>query len=777
MMDQVLDECTSTFSEELAERVYWSLASHDITVVTVSHRPKHKRFHQQQLSLTGAGQWSLSATDPGIQTPPATPPVTPRAATDLPNSTSQACTGNSGRVERGSGISSSPNAEHPQATVVRRILMIMRILASRRRSTTFFLGHVSCIFLSVGLQSRILAALPGQLQALAMQSNRAAYTRLSISAFVFRFISAVSKFLSTWAGNKLSIEWEGSLTQCIIDRVMGPDSLFYKLERVDKRIDDMDTRVVADVNLLALAMQAIITSLLTPISSAVLATRLLMSANLPLVAIFTIWAFCISGVLLQKFLAPDYAGFAALTSLKQGAFRRGHQRLIASGESVAMLCGEERELETLEGLLDDVTRESQRQLYYTTRFNCVNYWFTQYLPILITNGMRMFWAMGYGSDHAIMSEANGTGISSQGLYIENLITQSFTATVGLLSMNNSFQTLVGHIVRVTDLLMVIDEIQSDAASAKPPSTAAVVADGCAGSVAGEPGQREISLVGVDIVAPDSTKLVYGLEVRLHPGDRLMVTGKGKSSLFRVLSRLWDARGVVHVPPDILKVPQQPLVTCIPVDLLTYLSYPFELAKSEQTDARTELQTSLERLGAEYLIKREGWAVRRHWVDVLSLGELQCLAVTRALFQIGYMRSPQMDTTSPQRSACSRCSWLLLDDCTSALTAEVEAQVYCQVEEVTGNGSVRGHQIGVVSFGSEERKSIGFHDRLLRLGTAMEQQPSEADRSKAGLGERCNWQLETSQRSTSRQTWLSEQPPSEFRLDEVQLGDKSTRDHS
>jgi ABC-type uncharacterized transport system fused permease/ATPase subunit len=606
-----------------------------------------------------------------------------------------------------------------------------------------------------------------------MQSNRAAYTQLSISAFLFRLLSAVSTFLSAWAGNKLSIEWESSLTQCIIDRVMGHDSLFYKLERVDKRIDDMETRIVADVNLLALAMQAIITSLLTPISSAVLATRLLVSANLPLVAISTIWGFCISGVLLQKFLAPDYAGFAALTSLKQGAFRRGHQRLIANAESVAMMCGEERELENLEELLDDVTRENQRQLYYTTRFNCVNYWFTQYLPILITNGMRMFWAMSYGSDHAIMSEANGTGISSQGLYIQNLITQSFTATVGLLSMNNSFQTLVGHIARVTDLLMVIDEIQSDDASTRIQSTDTIVVGDSGASVPGERGRKDILLMGVDIVAPDGTKLVGGLELELHAGDSLMVTGHGKSSLFRVLSKMWDARGVVHVPSDILRVPQSPLVTCTPVDLLTYLSYPLDIEKSEQTSAQIELQILLESLGVNYLIKREGWTVRRHWVDVLSLGELQCLAVTRALFQIGHKRSPRMKS-SAQGSATPHYSWLLLDDCTSALSAEVEAQLYCQVE-VTRNNSVHGHKVGLVSFGSEERESFAFyHDRLLRLGMATEQQPSgTSDRSEAGLCEHRNWQVEMLQcshlqRSASSQTSSGQQQPPEFRLDEVHL---------
>lgn len=747
----MLDECTSTFSEELAERVYWAMAAHDITIVTISHRPKHKRFHQQLLSLTGEGAWALTATDPGVQTPPATPPATPRADFDPSTTTPQARRTEKSACEKaGPEISSGPNRSMArQATVIRRLVMILRILTSRGRSTTFLLLHVACIFLSVGLQSRILAALPGQLQALAMQSNRAAYINLSMSAFGFRLLSAGSSFLSAWAGNMLNIEWQGELTQHIINRMMGADSLFYKLERVDKRVDDVETRVVADVNLLAAAMQSIITSMLTPISSAVLATRLLVSANLPLAAINIIWAYGISGVLIQKFWAPDYAVFAALTSAKQGVFRRGHQRLIANAESIAMMSGEERELETLEEMLDDVTRESHRQLYYLTRFNCLNYWFTQYLPILVTNGMRMFWAMGYGSDQAILSEANGTGISSKGLYLENLITQSFEATVGLLSLNNYFQTLFGHVVRVTDLLLVIDEIQTGTGTTQPRS---------ADSVTDGHSQEDISLTNVNIVVPDGTQLITGLELRLRPGERLMVTGNGKSSVFRVLTGVWHARGVVNAPRDSLSVPQQPLVTSTPVDLLTYLSYPLELNRREQTNARTELEKLLEGFGADYVIKREGWIVCRHWVDVLSLGELQCLALARAFFLLSYNGSRLTGTTT-EPSAPSQYSWLFLDDCTSALTAEVEAKVYRQVEEVTATDNVRGHKVGVVSFGSGERESLsGFHDRVLRLGI-----------DSMAIERHCNWQLEAVPQHVPGHTSLNEQHPSEFRLEELQLG--------
>lgn len=763
-MEQVLDECTSTLSAETAERIHWALASHEITVVTVSHRPKHKSFHPQQLTLTGEGEWSLAATNLGVLTPPATPPATPRAGPD--DAVRNIRAGESkGSVKCGQpGKSSTSNAVLPHVTVVRRISMILQILVQRRRSTIYLATHIVFIFCCVGLQSKILAALPGQLQALAIQSNRAAYINLSIYAFVCRLLAAVSKFLSARAGNKLSIEWQGSLTQHIIDHVLRMPDVFYHLECMDKRVDDMETRVVSDINLLALALQAIITSMLTPISSAVLATRLLVSANLPTAAIGSIWAYAIAGFLIQKFAAPDYAGFAALKSAVQGVFRRGHQRLIANAESIAMMYGEERELENLNEMLDDITSEDHRQLYCLTRFNCFNYWFTQYVPILVTNAMRMLWALGYGSDQSIMSEANGTGISSQGLYIENLITESFTATVGILSLNNLFQTLVGHIFRVTDLLIVIDQIRDNTQATRDrlelrdphPGNGG---DGCAEHVAPQRGNEEVSLTDVDIVAPDGTELVHGLAMKLHPGERLMVTGSGKSSLFRVLTGLWHVNGAVQIPTGTLRVPQQPLVTCSPVNLLTYLCYPLELDQSEQAHARNIIHKYLEQLHVDYLIKREGWVVCRHWVDVLSLGELQCLALARVLFCLHH---------STRRRTTTRYSWLFLDDCTSALTADVEAKVYRLIDEVAGDVSECGCKLGVVSFGSEQRETLsGVHDRLLRLSVER-RHPSETNESKDSVDRGCKWQVVPLHKCTFKQALLSEEQPPEFRLDGLKL---------
>ena len=45
------------------------------------------------------------------------------------------------------------------------------------------------------------------------------------------------------------------------------------------------------------------------------------------------YLYALAGLAIQRYLAPDYAGFAAQTSAKEGAFRQAHQRLIGAPSS------------------------------------------------------------------------------------------------------------------------------------------------------------------------------------------------------------------------------------------------------------------------------------------------------------------------------------------------------------------------------------------------------------------------------------------------------------
>ena len=72
--------------------------------------------------------------------------------------------------------------------------------------------------------------------------------------------------------------------------------------------------------------------------------------------------------------------------------RRMHQRLVAHGESIAMMRGEEPELLALNRQLRNITAERQRQIRAQMKYDAGSYYFHNYLPVMITNTCRLSWS-------------------------------------------------------------------------------------------------------------------------------------------------------------------------------------------------------------------------------------------------------------------------------------------------------------------------------------------------------------------------------------------------
>ena len=140
-----------------------------------------------------------------------------------------------------------------------RLAMILRIFVPSVRSRSFRLvaTHILCTLFNVYLAGKVISSLPGQLQGLAIQSDRPGYINATIRALGFRLLSAAGTFCaSSWTGNAIVVEWQSQLTHHLVERTMAEDGCFYLLRHVDKRICDMETRMVADVALLSTATQS-----------------------------------------------------------------------------------------------------------------------------------------------------------------------------------------------------------------------------------------------------------------------------------------------------------------------------------------------------------------------------------------------------------------------------------------------------------------------------------------------------------------------------------------
>lgn len=139
----------------------------------------------------------------------------------------------------------------------------------------------------------------------------------------------------------------------------------------------------------------------------------------------------------------------------------------------------------------------------------------------------------------------------------------------------------------------------------------------------------VELDAIEVRTPNGTQLVSPLDLRLDPGDGLVITGRsgtGKTSLLRSLAQLWPyASGTLRYPSDghetmfLSQLPYVPLG-----DLRAVVSYPAE--PGDIPDA--EVQEALIKVALPHLVDRLDEVA--DWAKVLSPGEQQRVAFARIL---------------------------------------------------------------------------------------------------------------------------------------------------
>jgi putative ATP-binding cassette transporter len=164
----------------------------------------------------------------------------------------------------------------------------------------------------------------------------------------------------------------------------------------------------------------------------------------------------------------------------------------------------------------------------------------------------------------------------------------------------------------------------------------------------------LEIIGVGVRTPGGEYLLRGLDVRLEPGDALLISGPsgiGKTVLLQSLAGLWPfVSGSVRLPSsrhDAMFVPQLPY---IPLgDLRRVVSYPHEDRVVDDRD----IQQALVKVALPHLAIRLNDV--RDWAKVLSVGEQQRIAFARIL--LGKPRA------------------VFLDESTSAMDEGLELMLY------------------------------------------------------------------------------------------------------
>uniref|UniRef100_A0A8C1DML2 ATP-binding cassette, sub-family D (ALD), member 3b n=2 Tax=Cyprinus carpio TaxID=7962 RepID=A0A8C1DML2_CYPCA len=188
---------------------------------------------------------------------------------------------------------------------------------------------------------------------------------------------------------------------------------------------------------------------------------------------------------------------------------------------------------------------------------------------------------------------------------------------------------------------------------------------------------------IPLVTPNGDILIRDLSFEVSSGTNVLVCGPngcGKSSLFRVLGELWPLCGGQLTKPQrgkLFYVPQRPYMTL--GSLRDQVIYPdtHEDQKKKGTSDLV-LKEYLDNVQLGHILEREGsWDVVQDWMDVLSGGEKQRMAMARLFYH------------KPQ--------FAILDECTSAVSVDVEDFIYSHCRKV-----------GITLFTVSHRKSLWKH---------------------------------------------------------------------
>eukprot|EP00929_Paragymnodinium_shiwhaense_P063560 TRINITY_DN31753_c0_g1_i1.p1 TRINITY_DN31753_c0_g1~~TRINITY_DN31753_c0_g1_i1.p1 ORF type:complete len:687 (-),score=143.63 TRINITY_DN31753_c0_g1_i1:488-2548(-) len=497
----------------------------------------------------------------------------------------------------------------------------------------------------------------------------------------------------------LKLQMREKITRWCHEKYLEPvDKTFYKVNRVgNNRIQNFDHRITSDVDLLADTYAEVFSKALKPMSDfLVYSVELSRCQGLetPL-GLYTWFAFA---SFVSTLTIPPFAELACKEQELEGDFRSKHSQLMLNCEQIAFLGGEGPEMDVLNRHFDSLMKFSHRSLSLNYTFQVVRGYLNKYFVTVIglylvvlplRRGLRA------GRD-AYPREQVSEYFASTWRNMEALT----SAIQELLELRCRVGRLGGFASRVKELMSGLEAppevLVDEKAAAKTGPNAPKFKTGI-----------HLRFEHVSIYKPDGSLLVKDLNFAVERGQRVLITGEngcGKSSLFRVIRKLWPlVEGTITMPADrdihfITQTDYVPVGTLR--ELVIYPHSKEQMASRSRNDddvydclrwahVSPEIVNQGGRAQLEFTDRR-GVVIRptlddvRDWRTDLSPGQRQRIAFARLFYH--------------------KPSFVVLDECTNGVSPDVEHDLYDRCSKLG---------LGIFSIAHKNELKL-FHDYELNF---------------------------------------------------------------
>ncbi|KAL8167833.1 hypothetical protein V2J09_009332 [Rumex salicifolius] len=578
----------------------------------------------------------------------------------------------------------NPNVTHTKK-LKRKPLKSLQVLAAILLShmgssgARDILTLASIVVVRTALSNR-LAKVQGFLFRAAFLRRVPTFFRLILENVLLCFLLSSIHSTSKYITGILSLRFRKILTKLIHTHYF-ENMAYYKISHVDSRISNPEQRIASDVPRFCTELSEIVQDDLIAVTDGILYTWRLCSYASPKY-VFWILAYVLgAGTLIRNF-SPAFGKLMSKEQQLEGEYRQLHSRLRTHAESIGFYGGEAREEFHIQEKFKNLVRHMSAVLHDHWWFGMIQDFLLKYLGatfavILI---IEPFFAGHLKPDASTLGRAE---MLSNLRYHTSVIISLFQSLGTLSISSRRLNRLSGYADRIHELITVSREfsMRDSISLARDRSRNCFSEGDC------------IKFSDVKVVTPTNNVLVEDLTLEIRPGSNLLITGpngSGKSSLFRVLGGLWPlVSGHIMKPgvgsdlnKEIFYVPQRPYTAV--GTLRDQLIYPLTKDQEDKQLTQSGMTELLKNVDLDYLLDRYPPEQEVNWGDELSLGEQQRLGMARLFYH--------------------KPKFAILDECTSAVTTDMEERFCAKVRAMGTSCITISHRPALVA----------FHDIVLSL---------------------------------------------------------------